>query len=421
MSPDPTDRLLAEIESARDELVDFASELVRIPTVNPPGDEYRTCAEVIGRRLAAFGMEVEYVVAEGRPEHTPEHPRVNVVGRREGSGPRPCVHLNGHFDVVPPGEGWTVDPFGGLVRSGRLYGRGASDMKSGLAAAMYALEGIRRAGVPLRGSVEVSGTVDEESGGFAGVRHLCDTGRISKARTDYVIIPEPFGPDRICVGHKGVYWFDVIANGRVAHGSMPHLGQSAIDDVAALIDAVRTRLAPRLAERRSAMPVVPPESARASINVNAVWGGQVGASTQTPCVADRCVATFDRRFIEEESLDDVRAEIAHIVREVEGTEPGRHFTLEDRLVVLPVRAPDDSPLVGALERALARVRGRPAERVASPGTYDQKHVAAADVPHCVAYGPGPLEDAHQPDESCSVDDLVAAAQVMALTVVELAG
>lgn len=422
MSSDPADKLLAEVERARDELVDFAAELIRIPTVNPPGACYRDCAEAIGRRLGGWGMEVEYVEAQGRPEHTQTHPRVNVVGRLPGAEPRPCIHLSGHFDVVPPGDGWSVDPFGGVVREGRLYGRGASDMKSGIAAAALAVEAVRRSGLRLRGPVELSGTVDEESGGFAGVAHLCRTGHISADRTDFVIIPEPFGPDRVCVGHKGVYWFDVIAHGEVAHGSMPHLGRSAIEDMAALVDAVREHLAPRLTTRTSDMRVVPPEAARASINVNAMWGGQPEGVDQSPCVADRCVATFDRRFVESESIEDVRAEILEVVSSVEAAEPGRRFTVEDRLVVSPVRAPEGSPLIRALDDAIRRVRGGSAQLVASPGTYDQKHVAKiAGVEPCVAYGPGPLELAHRPDESCAIDDLVAAAQVMALTIVDLVG
>ena len=177
------DRVLAEVEAARDEIVAFTAEMIRVPTVNPPGDRYRECAELIGRRLEEAGLAVEYVEAEGRPEHTTDHPRVNVVGRGAdavGGGNRagtpPKLHLNGHFDVVPPGEGWTVDPYGGLVRDGRIYGRGASDMKSGIAAAVFAVEAIRRAGVELVGAIDVSATVDEESGGFAGVAHLCESG-----------------------------------------------------------------------------------------------------------------------------------------------------------------------------------------------------------------------------------------------------
>ena len=415
-----TDRLLDEIEAARDEIVAFTAEMIRIPTVNPPGDCYRDCAELIGRRLEMAGLDVRYVEATGHPDHTARCPRVNVVGRGEGVGARPRLHLNGHFDVVPPGEGWTFGPFDAVVRGGRIHGRGASDMKSGIAAAVFAIEGIRRAGIELHGAMDVSATVDEESGGFAGVAHLCEAGIISGDDTDYAIIPEPFGPTRVCVGHRGVYWFDVVAHGHAAHGSMSHLGRSAIDDMGALVDALRTRLGPDLAARRSALPVVPEPSRHPSLNVNAIAGGQAGAATQSPCVADRCVATFDRRFIPEEPFDEVRAEIARLVDAVEREVPGRRFTIEDRMVVLPTSAPAGSPLVGALADAVREVCGRDPEIVASPGTYDQKHFARlAGIEHCVAYGPGPLEEAHQPDESCSIDDLVASTQVLALAAVAL--
>src|SRR6185503_19955546 len=110
---------------------------------------------------------------------------------------RPRVHLNGHFDVVPAGAGWTVDPFGGEIRDGRIYGRGACDMKAGIAAAIYAAEAIRRTGVEIDGSIEISGTVDEESGGFAGVAWLAQHGWIAADRVDAVIIPEPLNVDRI--------------------------------------------------------------------------------------------------------------------------------------------------------------------------------------------------------------------------------
>ena len=417
------DRVLAAVEAARDEIVAFTAEMIRIPTVNPPGEHYRDCADLIGRRLEATGLAVEYVEAEGRPEHTAEYPRVNVVGRGAALPGRPRLHLNGHFDVVPPGDGWTVDPFAGAVREGRIYGRGASDMKSGIAAAVFALEALRRAGVELAGAVDISATVDEESGGFAGVAHLCEAGIISSDDTRYAIIPEPFGPARVCLGHRGVYWFDVVAHGHAAHGSMSHLGRSAIEDMGALLEAFRTRLAPELATRLSALPVVPEPSRRPSLNVNAVTGGQSGGgATQSPCVADRCTATFDRRFIPEETFDEVRAEIARLVASVEGDDPERRFTIEERMVVHPTSAPPGSSLVAALSRAVETIVGRPAELVASPGTYDQKHFARiAGIEHCVAYGPGPLEEAHQPDESCAIDDLVASTQVLALATLELVG
>jgi succinyl-diaminopimelate desuccinylase len=419
---DVKERVLRAVDELADEVVAFTSELVRIPTVNPPGEGYEECARLIGDRLKRGGLTVEYLAAEGRPEHTTSHPRLNVVGTRPGKAKGPVVHFNGHFDVVPAGEGWTVDPFGGDVRDGKIWGRGTGDMKAGLAAAVYAVEALRRAGAETTGALEVSGTVDEESGGFAGMAFLAETGRIARGRTDYVIIPEPLGVDRICIGHRGVWWFEVELRGRIAHGSMPFLGVSAIDHMGALLEAIRAELQPVLATRRTAMPVVPEHAGRATLNVNAVVGGQAADGIQTPCVADRCRAIFDRRFLIEEGLDGARAEVASLLEKLAARIPGFQYELKDLMIVHPVRTPDGSPLVSALRRAIADVRGREAALIASPGTYDQKHVARiAGVEHCVAYGPGILELAHQPDEWCGVADLVDSTKVLALAALELAG
>lgn len=415
------DRILAEIDRATDEMVAYTADLVRIPTVNPPGDEYEACARFLGDDLQRRGFEVEYIAAEGRAEHTARHPRVNVVGSRRG-GPGPVVHLNGHFDVVPAGAGWTVDPFGGLVRDGKIYGRGVCDMKAGIAASVFAAEAIARAGLALPGSIEISGTVDEESGGFAGVAYLAETGRIKKGRTDFVIIPEPLNVDRICIGHRGVYWFEVTARGRIGHGSMPFLGVSAIDGMGRLLQAVRDVLMPALASRKTAVPVVPPGARHATININGIEGGQPVDGIQTPCIADLCRAVFDRRFLIEEGFDAAKREVADLVAKVAADAHGVRFDVRDLMVVHPTRTPDDSPVIAALERSIHRVLGRPAELVASPGTYDHKHVARiAGIPHCVAYGPGELELAHQPDEYCRIEDLVNATKVLALSTLDLMG
>jgi succinyl-diaminopimelate desuccinylase len=414
------DRVLAAVEAAADEIVDFAAALIRIPTVNPPGDAYPECARAIGGTLSACGFDVDYVEADGRPEHTRTHPRVNVVGLRRGRHARPAVHLNGHIDVVPAGAGWTIDPFGGVVRDGRLYGRGACDMKSGIAAAVFAAEAIRRSGVQLNGSIEISGTVDEESGGFAGAALLAERRRLARERIDHVIIPEPLNVDRICIGHRGVYWFEVETRGRIAHGSMPFLGVSAIEHMTLVLDRIRTDLAPALARRTTAVPVVPEAARHATINVNGISGGQAIDGIQTPCVADRCRAVFDRRFLLEEGFDATRAEIQALLDRLAAENPGFDYTLRDLMAVQPVRTPADSPLVAALERHVEQVLGRRPVRVASPGTYDHKHVERiGGISDCVAYGPGILDLAHQPDEWCGIDDLVAATKVLALALLDL--
>jgi len=416
------ERVLDEVERATDEIVAFTADMVRIPTVNPPGEHYEDCARFIGDTLARLGFDVEYFAAEGRPEHTARHPRLNVVGTRTGLAARPTVHLNGHFDVVPAGEGWTLDPFGGVVRNGRIYGRGSCDMKAGIAAAAFAAEAIRRAGVPVPGTIEVSGTVDEESGGYAGVAWLAEHGRISSTRTDYCIIPEPLNVDRVCVGHRGVYWFEVAARGHIAHGSMPFLGVNAIDGMGHLLQAIREELLPALAARRTEVPVVPEGARQATININGIFGGQPVDGIQTPCVADVCRAVFDRRFLLEEGFEQTKREVEAVLDRVRARVPRVDYALRDLMVVHPTRTPDDSPVIAAIEAGVGRVLGRKATRVASPGTYDHKHVARiAGVPHCVAYGPGELEQAHQPDEYCRVDDLVASTKVLALAILRLTG
>jgi succinyl-diaminopimelate desuccinylase len=415
------DRVLAEVDRAADEIVQYAADLVRIPTVNPPGEEYEACAHFIGDDLTRRGFEVEYIAAEGLPEHTALHPRVNVVGTRRG-GPGPVVHLNGHFDVVPAGEGWTVDPFGGVVRDGRIYGRGSCDMKAGIAAALFAAEAIERAGIRLPGTLEISGTVDEESGGFAGVGYLAGCGRIAKDRTDFVIIPEPLNVDRICIGHRGVYWFEVVARGRIGHGSMPFLGINAIEGMGRLLQSIREELSPALASRVTAIPVVPPAARHATINVNGIEGGQPVGGIQTPCIADLCRAVFDRRFLLEEGFDATRAEIETLVARAAARAPGLRFDLRDLMIVHPVKTPDGSPVIAALDASIRRVLGRAPDLVASPGTYDHKHVVrTAHVPDCVAYGPGILDLAHQPDEWCAIDDLISATKVIALATLDLMG
>jgi succinyl-diaminopimelate desuccinylase len=414
------DRVLATVEASADEIVDFTSALIRVPTVNPPGEAYQDCARVIGDTLARCGFEVDYVAADGRPEHTRAHPRVNVVGFRRGAHARPAVHLNGHFDVVPAGAGWTIDPFGGVVRDGKIYGRGACDMKAGIAAAIFAAEAIRRSGIELNGSVEISGTVDEESGGFAGVAYLAEQRRLAKDRIDYVIIPEPLNVDQVCVGHRGVYWFEVTTHGRIAHGSMPFLGVSAIEHMGVILDHVRRDLMPALATRSTAMPVVPPGACRATININGIEGGQPVGGIQTPCVADTCRAVFDRRFLLEEGFEATKREIEVLLERAAATTPSLRYELRDLMVVHPVRTPEASPLIASLDRHVEYVLGRPARHVASPGTYDHKHVdRIGGIRDCVAYGPGILDLAHQPDEWCAVDDLVNATKVLALSILEL--
>jgi succinyl-diaminopimelate desuccinylase len=203
---------------------------------------------------------------------------------------------------------------------------------------------------------------------------------------------------------------------------MPFLGVSAIDHMGLILERIRREWVPTLATRTTSVPVVPSGARQATLNINGISGGQPIDGIQTPCVADRCSAVFDRRFLLEEDFDDVKGEIEALLASVKVDYPEIDYTLRDMMVVLPVRTPQDSPLVGALERHIQAVLNRPAQQVASPGTYDHKHFdRIGGIKNCVAYGPGVLDLAHQPDEWCAIEDLIGATKVLALTILDLTG
>lgn len=422
MPLDQRESLFRRIAERRDELVALTRDLIRIPTVNPPGDVYTDCAEFLGRRLAGRGFAVEYVRAQGAPGDSDRYPRTNVIARIEGREPGPCVHFNGHIDVVPAGQGWTVDPFEGVVKEGRVYGRGACDMKGGIAASIIAVEAILEAGIPFPGALEISGTVDEESGGYGGVGHLATLGHFSRPRVDHVIIPEPLNVDRVCIGHRGVWWAEIETKGRVAHGSMPFLGNCAVRHMGAVLHRIETELIPRLAAKRTAMPVVPEGARQSTLNINAIHGGQPEdhGGSPSPMVPDRCRMVIDRRYLIEEDPEEVRAEITGILEDLRRERSGFDYELREVLAFLPTLTDADAPVVRAVGAAIETVLGRPAAQVVSPGTYDQKHIArVGHLKDCIAYGPGILDLAHQPDEYVGIDDMVHSAQVMAMAALSL--
>jgi succinyl-diaminopimelate desuccinylase len=416
MSQDPQQLLIRMIDERRGELIELTRELIRFPTVNPPGDAYRPCAEFIGRRLGKRGFAVEYVHAAGTPGDDERHPRINVVARREGAAHGPCVHFNSHIDVVQTGAGWTLDPFAGIVKGGMVYGRGACDMKGGLAASLIAVESLIDSGLNLPGTLEISGTVDEETGGYGGVHYLAQRGWFSPGRVDHVIIPEPLNVDRVCIGHRGVWWAEIETLGRMAHGSMPFLGDCAVRHMYAVIDRLERDLYPKLAARRTNMPVVPVAARHATMNINSLHGGAAESSGYpAPCVPDSCRMVIDRRVLIEEDMDGVKAEVRGLLDELVRDRAGFAYRIRDIFEVRPTMADRDGPVARSTAAAIRRVIGREPEFICSPGTYDQKHIdRIGKLRDCIAYGPGILDIAHQPDEFVRIEDMVNSAKVMAI-------
>ncbi len=422
--PEQRDVILQAAGSVLDEAIAFLQGLIRIPTVNPPGDAYPECARYIGECLQALGYVVEHIelspaeIAELAP-YGEGLPRVNLLGRLLGLQPAPVLHFNGHMDVVPVGAGWSFDPFGGVISNGRIYGRGASDMKGGIAAQIYAIEAIRRAGLRLQGTIEQSGVVDEESTGNrnAGMGFLVERGYIASGRTDYVVITEPLNVDNICLGHRGAIWGEITTIGQQSHGSTPERGVNAIEHMADFIAEALYELKPRFLQRRNSVPVVPESASAASLSFGTIAGG-----TNINSVPDRCSVTFDRRLVMGEQLEDARNEIRDLLEKRASMQPGLRYSYTERYATEPTWVSSDTPLVHAFAAAIQEVRGRTPGYVCSPGTDDQRFVVHnAGIEQCIVYGPGEITQTHVVDESLAIDDLLTSIKVMALAAANLLG
>lgn len=410
--------LLARIADKREDLIGLTQDLIRIPTLNPPGENYRDICDFLGRRLSKSGFSTELIRAHGTPGDSEKYPRWNIVARRDGAHGGDCVHFNSHTDVVEVGNGWTTDPFGGDLIDGKIYGRGACDMKGGLATSIIAAEAFIETFPDFHGAIEISGTADEESGGYGGVAYLAEKGYFSPARVQHVIIPEPLNKDRVCLGHRGGWWAEIETFGEIAHGSMPFLGDCAVRHMGAVLEKFETDLFPAMAKRRTDMPVVPEGARQSTMNINSIHGGQAEQAddfTGLPahCVPDSCRIVIDRRFLDEEPLDQVRGEVTALLDGLKISRDRFEYELREINHVLPSMTDRDAPIAATLANQIETVLGKPAEFVASPGTYDQKHIdRIGKLKNCVAYGPGILELAHKPDEYIGVDDMMLSVEVM---------
>jgi succinyl-diaminopimelate desuccinylase len=291
-------------------------------------------------------------------------------------------------------------------------------MKGGLAASIIAAEAFIEEHPDFHGAIEISGTADEESGGYGGVAYLAEKGFFNPERVQHVIIPEPLNKDRICLGHRGGWWAEIETKGEIAHGSMPFLGDCAVRHMGAVLEEFENKLFPAMAARTTSMPVVPDGARSSTMNINSIHGGQPEQPedyTGLPahCVPDSCRIVIDRRYLIEEPLEDVKGEVIGLLEGLKETRPNFDYDLQELNVVIPSMTDQDAPVVQTVAAAITETLGVDPTFVASPGSYDQKHIdRIGKLQNCIAYGPGVLELAHKPDEWVGVTDMLDSAKVM---------
>lgn len=378
-----------------EEIIEFHRNLVRIPSVNPPGDVRAAiafCAEPLGRE----GFAIEVVAQD---ETMP-----SLIARfGESSGP--VLAFNAHVDVVPIGErsAWTHDPFGAEIAGGRIYGRGAGDDKASVTAQVMAGIAIARSGVSLKGQLIVNEVADEESGGFSG------TGYVAAERffePDYVIVGEQTF-NTVALGEKGGSPTRITVRGRTAHGALPWEGANAVEGMAEVIVALRREYWPVLATRTH--PLFHPSSA----SVNIIEGG-----VKSNVVPDIAIAQVDRRLVPGESPEVVLEELRVIAERAVAGMNGITVEVDE---VWPgagaVLTGEDSPVVHAMLGANRRL-GLPETLRGFSMATDGRYFSRQGIP-TIIYGPGDPSLAHVPDEWIGIDELLHATRAYTLAALAL--
>ena len=393
--------------SQREAQVRFLAALVRAPSDNPPGD-CADHAEQAALLLEGLGLAVERHRVPGPVAEAAGMISATNLVVRQRFGDGPVVALNAHGDVVPPGEGWSRDPYGAEVVEGWMYGRGVAVSKSDFATYAFALLALREAGVALNGTVELHLTYDEEVGGEIGPALLLREG-ISKpdlalgAGFSYAVVN----------AHNGCLHLEVQVDGRSAHAAMPFTGIDALEAANAILSALyawRKGLAGRV-------------SAMSGIGSPQLTIGLIRGGINTNVVPDRVVFRLDRRMIPEEVPDDVEAELRAVIAAASRSHPQAGVSVRRILRAEPL-----VPLAGGrrlteiLCRHATRVMGEPVIATGVPLYTDARHYAAAGIP-IVLYGAGPhtIEEAnaHRADERLPLSDLFKATEVVALSLLDL--
>ncbi|HMN83817.1 MAG TPA: M20/M25/M40 family metallo-hydrolase [Burkholderiaceae bacterium] len=401
------ERLDAWIDAHFDEEVRFLQELVRVPTDTPPGDN-APHAERTAQLLEAFGFGVErHPVPAARVAEQGMRSITNLVVRRR-YGPGVTIALNAHGDVVPPGEGWTHDPYGGEIVDGRLYGRAAAVSKSDFATYTFAARALEACGAPSAGTVELVFTYDEEFGGELGPGLLLAQRIIAP---DFVLAAG-FSYE-VITAHNGCLQMEVTVHGRMAHAAIPHTGIDALQGAVAILDALYG-CNDRYRAVRSSVPGIE----HPYLNVGWIEGG-----TNTNVVPGKVVLRLDRRMIPEENPADVEREVRGVIAEAAAACPGIRVDVR-RLLRADPWPPQtaNAPLVEALQRHGAAVFGETIPTSGTPLYTDVRLFAAAGVAAAI-YGAGPrtvLEsNAKRADEHLVLEDLRRATKVVARTLAEL--
>jgi succinyl-diaminopimelate desuccinylase len=401
----------AYIDAHANDLTTLLRDLVSLPTVNPPGENYDAITARLTAELAAAGLKSRRLAIPAAllrktlPPSQHAFPRWNVLGLRRARGAKKTLHFNAHYDVVPVSGDWAHGgPFSGAVVAGWCYGRGSADMKGSIASLLLALRALRATGVEPLMNIEVSFTADEETDSALGAGWVVEHAPISP---DYAVVLEGGEGHRVCCGHNGVVWLEVTVHGRAAHGSQPQKGVNAFENMSALVrelEVHKRELAARIFETPEGRIMRP------TLNVGGVFEQGPGGKINT--VPARASFSIDRRVIAVETVAAAERELRRFLTAAARRIPGCRITVAKVSDNHPCYHAPTHPFFAAMASTVTRVRKKPAVFSVSTGFNDMHFFAHHLKIPTVGYGPGG-DDCHAVNERASVKELIRSAKIYA--------
>ena len=403
-------KLAAWLEKHEPEMIDMLSKLVSTPSDNPAGD-CLPISEVVAEQLRLRGFEPQLDLVDEEDARAVGMIRVqNVIASTVlGSGEGPTIALNSHGDVVPPGDGWTYDPYGAAIADGKLFGRGAAVSKSDIALYTYAVMALRESGTAASGKLALALTFDEETGGEVGPQRLL---RKRLIEPDYAIVA---GFTYAAVtAHNGCLHLEITLRGRSAHAAIPHTGADALEAMTLVLNA--------LYDYRKQLPGI--VSKVKGIESPTLVVGLIQGGINTNVVPDRCVIRIDRRIIPEENPETAEKELIALIKSALEGVPGIELGVKRILLAHPFRELEGTEaLIEALRSNWSDIIHEGELPVVGVPLYaDARHFTEAGVP-TVMFGAGPrtLEEAngHRADEHVLLSDMSKAVRIVTFALYDL--
>lgn len=394
-------KLINMIERLRNDIIKYTQSMVQIPSENPPGNETEI-SEYVSGVLASIGFDVEQV--ESKPN------RVNTLGVLKGAGTGKALLWNGHYDTVPVGnlDYWKEDPLGGVVKDGKIYGRGTGDMKGAIASAMVAVKALDRLGIRLKGDLHLHAVADEEFFGRYGTKYLCEKGYVKGV--DAAIVGEASTRDDKILARpavRGRTLVNIHVKGSSAHSSRPDMGVNAVLKMSKVLIAIDETQFSFPKHKLLPDPTMAP-------------GTTIRGGTKDNIIPEDCEAICDVRTVPGMDPEHVLTDIRSVVTRLKRTDPDLDVRVESPLSKPPSEIPVEHPLYKSAAKATEQVMGYQLEPLGASGSNDTSYLTnLAGVP-AMAFGPGG-GNAHAPDEWADIETLVSFAKIYGLMMLDICG